>query len=102
VATLDETRRDQVVYEFSDNVARQTWSNIPSNMVEREGPALSDLTAEQQQAADAVLQAALSGDGFEQDGNIRKSDDYLSTLLGSTTRSAVAHQRRSAVIDGWA
>jgi hypothetical protein len=82
LVTLDDTTRDQVVYEFSENKARQTWSNFPASVVEREGPALSDLTADQQKAADAVLQAALSGEGFQQDGNIRKSDDYLASLGG--------------------
>jgi hypothetical protein len=82
LATLDDTKRDQVEYDFSDNQARQTWSNFPATVVQREGPALSDLTAEQQQAALAVLQVALSGDGFQQDGNIRKSDDYLNSLGG--------------------
>jgi hypothetical protein len=82
LTTLDDTKRDQVEYDFSDNQARQTWSNFPATVVQREGPALSDLTAEQQQAALAVIQVALSDDGYQQDGNIRKSDDYLNSLGG--------------------
>jgi hypothetical protein len=82
LATLDDTKRDTVEYDFSDNEARQTWSNFPATTVPRKGIALSDLTAEQQTAALAVLQAALSSDGYQQDGNIRKADDYLNSLGG--------------------
>jgi hypothetical protein len=69
LATLDDTKRDQVEYDFSANKARQTWSNYPTTTVPREGIVLSDLTAEQQTAALAVLQTALSGDGYQ-----RRSD----------------------------
>jgi hypothetical protein len=82
LATLDGTKRDQVEYDFSENKARQTWSNFPTTVVAREGIVLSDLTAEQQTAALAVLRTALSGDGYQQDVNIRKSDDYLNSLGG--------------------
>ncbi len=82
LATLDDSLRDAVEYEFSDNLARQTWSNFPSSVVQRPGPALSDLTAPQQQAAAAMMAAALSADGTTQDDNIRKSDDYLNSLGG--------------------
>lgn len=82
LATLDDTKRDKVEYDFSENKARQTWSNFPATAVPREGIAMSDLTADQQKAADAVLQAALSTSGAEQDVNIRKSDDYLNSLGG--------------------
>ena len=82
LGTLDATKLDKVSYEFSNNQARQTWSNFPSTAVPREGIVMSDLTADQQKAADAVLQVALSPSGAEQDVNIRKSDDYLNSLGG--------------------
>jgi hypothetical protein len=82
LATLDDTQKDAVEYDFTDNLARQTWSNFPSSVVEREGPALSELSADQQTAALAVLKVALSSDGYQQDVNIRKSDDYLNSLGG--------------------
>jgi hypothetical protein len=71
LATLDATKRDQVTYDFSENKARQTWSNFPTTTVAREGIVMSDLTAKQQKAADAVLQVALSTTGAQQDANIR-------------------------------
>src|SRR4051812_43788055 len=82
LATLDDAKRDAVEYDFTDNKARQTWSNFPSTTVPREGPALSDLTAEQQQAALAVVKTALSGDGYQQSTDIQKADDYLNSLGG--------------------
>lgn len=82
LATLDATKRDKVEYEFSNNKARQTWSNFPATTVPREGIAMSDLTADQQKAADAALQVALSPSGAQQDVDIRKSDDYLNSLGG--------------------
>ena len=82
LGTLDATKLDKVSYDFSNNQARQTWSNFPSTAVPREGIVMSDLTADQQKAADAVLQVALSPTGAQQDVNIRKSDDYLNSLGG--------------------
>jgi hypothetical protein len=82
LATLDDSKRDAVEYDFTDNQARQTWSNFPSTTVPREGPALSDLTTEQQQAALAVVKVALSADGYQQSTDIQKADDYLNSLGG--------------------
>lgn len=82
LATLDDTKRDKVEYDFSDNKARQTWSNFPTTTVPREGIVLSDLTTAQQKAAAAALQVALSADGAQQDANIQKSDDELNRLGG--------------------
>jgi hypothetical protein len=82
LATLDETKRDTVEYDFTDNQARQTWSNFPATAVPREGIALSDLTADQQKAALAVVQVALSADGYQQSTDIQKADDYLNSLGG--------------------
>jgi Protein of unknown function (DUF3500) len=82
LATLDDSKRDAVEYDFTDNQARQTWSNFPSTTVPREGPALSDLTAEQQQAALALVKVALSADGYQQSTDIQKADDYLNGLGG--------------------
>jgi Protein of unknown function (DUF3500) len=82
LASLDATERDKVTYDFTENKARQTWSNFPTTTVPREGIVLSDLTADQQKAADALLAVALSPDGAQQDANIRKADDQLNSLGG--------------------
>ena len=82
LATLDPTKRDKVEYAFTENKARQTWSNFPATQVPREGIVLSDLTAEQQTAAATVLRTALSAQGAEQNGQIQSADDYLRSLGG--------------------
>jgi hypothetical protein len=82
LATLDDAKRDTVEYDFTDNQARQTWSNFPATAVPREGIALSDLTADQQKAALSVVQVALSSDGYQQTTDIQRADDYLNSLGG--------------------
>ena len=83
LATLDPTKRDKVEYAFTENKARQTWSNFPTTTVPREGIVLSDLTADQQAAASAVLATALSPQGAQQNAQIQSSDDYLRSLGGT-------------------
>ena len=82
LASLDADTLDAVQYDFSDNQSRQTWSNYPSSQVPRMGVALADLSADQQQAALAILQTALSSEGATQDDDIRAADDYLNSLSG--------------------
>lgn len=82
LATLDDTERNKVEYDFSDNKSRQTWSNFPATTVPREGIEMSALTTAQQKAADAVLQAALSPAGAQEDADIRKADNKLNSLGG--------------------
>ncbi len=83
LATLDDTTRDKVEYDFTDNKSRQTWSNFPATTVPREGVQLSALSADQLKAAYAVLQTALSDDGYTQDANIQLADDELSRVSSS-------------------
>ena len=82
LASLDATERDKATYAFTENKARQTWSNYPTTTVPREGIVMSDLTANQHKAADTVLAVALSTEGAQQDANIRKADDKLNSLGG--------------------
>ncbi|WP_218006636.1 DUF3500 domain-containing protein [Streptomyces hokutonensis] len=82
LATLDDTERKKVEYDFSDNKSRQTWSNFPATTVPREGIEMSALTTAQQKAADAVLQVALSPSGAQEDADIRKADNELNRLGG--------------------
>jgi hypothetical protein len=77
LATLDTAKRDVVTFDFTENKARQTWSNFPVSAVPREGIALSDLDATQQTAAMQILRVALSATGYQQDLDIQKSDDWL-------------------------
>jgi hypothetical protein len=82
LSSLDADTTDAVEYDFSDNQSRQTWSNYPATQVPRMGVALAALSADQQQAALAILRTALSSQGATQDDDIQKADDYLNSLGG--------------------
>ena len=69
---LNPTQMVKVVYDFSNNTARQTWSNYPAMVVPRSGMGMSDLSTAQQSGVDTMLQ----------DTNIRQAEDYLASLGG--------------------
>src|SRR5215216_4305784 len=77
LATLDDTQREQVSFDFDDELKESNWSNLPAPLVERSGVPLGDMTEEQQQAAMAILQAALSEEGYEKTVGIMVSDQVL-------------------------
>src|SRR4051812_34011876 len=62
--TLDDSQREQVTYDF-DSDEKSDWSNFPVPVVARPGLPFSDMTQDQQQAAMAILQAALSEEGYK-------------------------------------
>jgi hypothetical protein len=75
--TLDDAQREQVSFDFDDELKTSNWSNLPAPLVERSGVPLGDMTEEQQQAAMAILQAALSEEGYEKTVGIMVSDQVL-------------------------
>jgi len=77
LATLDSDTTDAVTYDFSDNQARQTWSNYPATQVPREGVALSDLDDAAKAAALALVKTMLSEEGYAQVETIQQADDWL-------------------------
>ena len=75
--TLDDAQREQVSFDFDDELKTSNWSNLPAPLVERSGVPLGGMTEEQQQAAMAILQAALSEEGYEKTVGIMVSDQVL-------------------------
>src|SRR6478672_12853831 len=65
LATLDESQRGKVVFDFKDEAQRKRWSNLPTAMVKRGGLRMGDLTKPQRDAVHALLAAALSPRGAE-------------------------------------
>src|SRR5258707_11599882 len=55
LATLDESQRGKVVFDFKDEAQRKRWSNLPTAMVKRGGVRMGDLIQPQRDAALAVL-----------------------------------------------
>lgn len=82
LATLDEAQRGKVVYDFKDDAQRKRWSNLPTGAVQRGGLRMGDLTKPQQEAAMAVLAAALSPLGYEKVLQIVEADELLKTSGG--------------------
>ena len=77
LATLDETQRGKVVYEFKDDAQRKRWSNLPTFIVKRGGLRMGDLTGPQRDSAMAVLEAALSPQGYAKAMQIVEADEQL-------------------------
>jgi Protein of unknown function (DUF3500) len=77
LATLNDTQRSNVVYDFKDEAQRKRWSNLPVTFVSRGGLRLGDLSESQRKAALAVLAAALSPMGYEKAMGIVEGDEML-------------------------
>lgn len=87
LATLDDATKAKVVYDFTDNQSRQTWSNFPAAQVPRKGVALSTLSDAAKTAALAVVKTMLSEQGYSQVEAIQKADDWLNQNSASGTDS---------------
>lgn len=81
LATLDDAQREQVTYDFDDE-QKSGWSNFPVPIVPRNGVPFSDMTQEQQQAAMAILQAALSEEGYKKAVGIMVGDQVVAEKEG--------------------
>jgi hypothetical protein len=84
LATLDETQRGRVVFDFKDEAQRKRWSNLPTAIFKRQGLRMGDLTEPQRDAALAVLAAALSQPGYEKILQIVAADELLKNSSGQT------------------
>jgi hypothetical protein len=81
-ATLDDTQRAKVVFDFKDEAQRKRWSNLPSAIFKRQGLRMGDLTKPQREAVLAVLAAALSPQGYEKIVQIVEADESLRKSSG--------------------
>jgi len=82
LATLDDAGRAKTQFAFDNVAQKKRWSNFPSPMFQRDGIRLGDLTVPQRAAAMALLQAALSADGYRKVTEIMKGDEVLKTTDG--------------------
>lgn len=77
LATLDDTQRSKVQFEFSNNAQRVKWSNFPTGIFQRAGLRMGDLTEAQQAAAMKVIQTTLSKRGYQHVVDQVASDEVL-------------------------
>lgn len=75
--TLSDEQREAVVLDYDDGAKTTGWSNFPTTFVERNGISLADLDEEQKEAALAVMEAALSEQGYEEMLAVQAADGYL-------------------------
>ena len=78
-ATLTTTQQSTILLTYSLTNAEH-WSNLPLAVVARQGVALGALTTTQLTAAYALMQAALSTDGYNRFQGIRAADGYIATV----------------------
>src|SRR5687768_16181786 len=76
--TLDEAGRAKVQFPF-DGPQKTRWSNLPTGIFERQGLRMGDLAAPQRAAVTALLQAALSPDGYRKVTEIIRAEEVLRT-----------------------
>jgi hypothetical protein len=77
LAALSDDQRDTASYGFDDAAKTNGWSNFPTGFVARAGLSLAEMDADQQAAALAVMDAALSEQGSTRLADIRTADAFL-------------------------
>ena len=84
LGALDDAQRGKLVFDFKDDAQRRRWSNLPTPIFKRTGLRMGDLTKPQRDAALAVLEAALSPQGYAKVLQIIDADEILKNSSGAT------------------
>jgi len=82
LALLDDTQRDSVLFDFSDDTQRANWSNFPTGIFQRAGLRMGDLSQEQRDAVYAVVAATLSPEGYQRVVDQVIADEVLKNTDG--------------------
>jgi len=78
LSTLDTEEAESMVYELTEENATDYWSNLPlQGPVTRNGISLEDMSTDAKDAAEVLVDAALSIQGQETMDGIRAADSYL-------------------------
>jgi hypothetical protein len=78
--TLSAKQQEAVLYDIDDPALQAGWSNFPTGFAGRSGVPLADMDDAQAEAALAVMEAALSEQGYTKLEQIRIADDYLASV----------------------
>ena len=84
LATLEDAQRGKAVFDFKDEAQRKRWSNLPTAIFKRQGLRMGDLTKRQREAAQTVLAAVFSSQGYEKVMQIVEADELLRKSSGQT------------------
>ena len=82
LATLDDSKRQTVMFAFDDEKQRARWSNFPT-FFKRAGLNMGELNATQRSSALALVSSALSRRGFEKVEQIMEADEVLKHREGN-------------------
>src|SRR5690348_11621974 len=83
--TLSAPQRAAGTFAFDAPEKHNGWSNLPSGIFQRKGVRLGDLNPQQLAAAMAVVQAALSKEGYQKVTDIMNGDEVLKGEGGGRT-----------------
>ena len=64
LATLSDTEKSSALFDWSNTAQKQKWSNLPQGAFQRAGIMWGNMSATQQTAWLAVMQATLSTEGY--------------------------------------
>ena len=84
LATLSDTQKASVLFDFSNTAQKQRWSNLPQGLYTRAGLMWGNLSTTQQNACLAVLQAILSTEGYNRVIAEWTADDQLAAQGGGS------------------
>ena len=82
-ASLSASQRSSLQYAFNSSRKQSGWSNLPTNLVARNGVAVGDLNDAQVARLRTLLKTILSAKGYADEEAVRLADTYLTTQ-GST------------------
>lgn len=83
LATLSESEKSTIQIDLTESNATQYWSNLPATFVARKGIAMNEFSAESKDAAEQLLQLALSSQGETTMTELRAADEYLGNYNSS-------------------
>ncbi len=75
-ASLSSAQRAALQYSFN-SAKKSGWSSVPTNLLPRNGVAVSDLSGAQQARLWALLHTIMSPQGYADEVGVRKADTYL-------------------------
>ena len=99
--TLSPEQREAMHFPF-ETVERASWSNLPILMVPPSGLLLKDMNDDQRMAAQALLGASMSSQGYAKFTGVMRLDDLLHELAQAQWNSTPEEERtrfRKAILE---
>ena len=88
LATLSDTEKDTMLFDWTDTAQKQRWSNFPTGAFDRAGLMWGDMSKTQQNAWQALMQATLSTAGYNRVLAAWNADDVVGPNLAKLSPGA--------------